>query len=273
VREWRDLQRDLRGIEKKPLPYLLGTMNLLLHGVEQPNLRRDNALATPISHITRATQVDVIVTNPPFGGEEEAAIQGNFPAGTRTGETALLFLQVIERSLRSGGRCGLVLPNGVLYGEGVAARIKRQLLDECDVHTIVRLPGGAFAPYTPIPTNLVFFDKTGPTRDVWFYEHPLPEGRKGYSKTRPLQFDEFEPCRDWWGGADRAGREESEQAWRVPVAAIKADGFNLDRKNPYRPDDPSQRPPVEIVRELMALEDEIRRLLVQIDAELSADGS
>lgn len=215
--------------------------------------------------------MDVIVTNPPFGGEEESSIQGNFPITARTGATELLFLQVIERSLKDGGRAGLVLPNGVLYGDGVAARVKERLLRECDVHTIVRLPPGVFAPYTPIPTNLVFFDKTGPTREVWFYEQPLPEGRKGYSKTRPIQFEEFAACQAWWGGRSRQGRVETDRAWRVPIAEVEADGFNLDRKIPRRPDDPSHRRPADLVADLIAMETEIADLLHEIQADLTQD--
>lgn len=269
--QWRSLQRNLRGIEKKPLPYLLGMMNLLLHEVEQPNLRRDNALAAPISQIGTRAKVDVIVTNPPFGGEEETSIQGNFPIATRTAATELLFLQVIERSLRDGGRAGLVLPNGVLYGDGVAARVKQRLVRECNVHTIIRLPPGVFAPYTPIPTNLVFFDKTGPTQEVWFYDQPLPEGRKGYSKTRPIQFEEFGACQAWWGGRTREDRVETDRAWRVSIAEIEADGFNLDRKNPRRPDDPSHRRPADLVAELIAMETELSDLLQAIQADLARD--
>jgi type I restriction enzyme M protein len=271
--EWRELQNDLRGIEKKPLPYLLGMMNLLLHDVEQPNLRRGNALSTPISQIGAGVKVNVIVTNPPFGGEEEPGIQANFPRATGTAETALLFLQVIKRSLTNGGRCGMVLPNPILSGDSVAARVKQRLLRECNVHTIVRLPPGVFAPYTPIPTNLVFFDKTGPTRDVWFYELPLPEGRKGYSKTRPLQFDEFAGCQAWWGGRSREGRVETDRAWRVAIADIEADGFNLDRKNPTRADDPSHRRPEDLVAELMSMETEIAVLLAEIQRDLIDTGS
>ena len=138
-------------------------MNLLLHGVDRPNLRRDNALKNPLREITEKDRVNVIVTNPPFGGEEERGIQLNFPEATRTSETALLFLQFIMRSLKTGGRCGMVVPNGTLFGDGVAARVKEQLLNDFNLHTIVRLPNGVFAPYTSIPTNLLFFDKPGPT--------------------------------------------------------------------------------------------------------------
>lgn len=269
--QWRELQRNLRGIEKKPLPYLLGMMNLVLHEVGQPNVRRGNALAQPLTQIRPADRVDVIVTNPPFGGEEEKTIQANFPDATRTGETALLFLELIQRLLKPSGRCGMVVPNIVLFGGGVAARIKERLLQECQLHTIVRLRPGVFAPYTPIPTNLVFFEKTGPTKEVWYWEQPLPEGRKNYSKTRPMSFDEFAACQAWWGGPERKGRVESENAWRVPIGEIAADGkWNLDRKNPNKMDDLSQKAPEELLLELVATEEEITRLLSEIQTEVAA---
>src|SRR5712691_13384131 len=226
----RALELNLRGIEKKPLPYLLGMMNLLLHEVDQPNLTRTNALARPITQISRSEKVNVILTNPPFGGEEERSILANFPEKTRTAETAWLFLQLVIRQLADGGRCGIVVPNGVLFADGVGARIKEDLLSSCNLHTVVRLPDGAFAPYTDIPTNLLFFEKTGRTREVWFYEISPPEGRKKYSKTRPMQFDEFAGCQTWWRGLKRIGRVENEHAWRVPIGEIEVNGrFDLDR--------------------------------------------
>lgn len=268
VRQWRELQTHLRGVEKKPLPYLLGMMNLVLHEVGQPNIRRGNSLAQPITQIRGADRADVIVTNPPFGGEEEKSIQSNFPESTRTSETALLFVQVIQRTLKPGGRCGMIVPNGLLFGDGVAGRIKERLMEECDLHTIVRLPPGVFAPYTPIPTNLLFFEKTGPTRHVWYYEISPPEGKKNYAKTRPMRFEEFAECRAWWGGPERKGRVENERAWRVPIETIRDGGWNLDIKNPNRPDDLSQKPPGEIVEELIAIEKEIFTVLESIKREL-----
>lgn len=270
VEEWRALQANLRGIEKKPLPYLLGMMNLLLHEVEQPAIVRDNALARPVTQIRKADKVDVVLTNPPFGGEEEKTVQANFPEATRAAETALLFLQLVQRSLVTGGRCGMVVPNGVLFGDGVAARIKERLLAECNLHTVVRLPSGAFSPYTDIPSNLIFFEKTGRTKEVWLYDVPPPEGRKKYSKTKPMRFEEFADCQAWWGGSERSGREENEYAWRVPVAELEADNFNLDRKNPNRPDDLAHRPPEELVAELLATEQEIVALLEEIRSELAS---
>jgi type I restriction enzyme M protein len=214
----------LFGGEAKPFPYLLCQMNLLLHGLEAPEIDPENSLRFKLSEIGDKDRVDMILTNPPFGGEEEAGIKGNFPADMQTSETALLFLQLIMRKLRrpgpdsKPGRAGMVVPNGTLSGDGVCARIKEQLLKEFNLHTIVRLPNGVFAPYTPIPTNLMFFDRSGPTEEIWYYEIALPQGRKNYSKTKPMQYEEFADCIAWWHE-----REEKEHAWKIDFAAIKAE--------------------------------------------------
>jgi type I restriction enzyme M protein len=167
--------QSLFGYEPKPLPYLLGQMNLLLHGLDAPQVDPLNALGFKLTDIGEKDRVDVILTNPPFGGEEEKGIQGNFPEDRQTAETALLFLQLIMRRLRRAPKSGfgparaaVVVPNGTLFGDGVCARIKEELLKEFNLHTIVRLPNGVFAPYTPIPTNLLFFDRNGPTKEVWY---------------------------------------------------------------------------------------------------------
>jgi type I restriction enzyme M protein len=252
---------NLRGVEKKPLPFLLGTMNLLLHGVEEPRITSGNALARPPKDIGPRDRVDVILTNPPFGGEEEKGIQAGFPAATRTAETAWLFLQVVQRSLKSGGRCSIVVPNNVLFAEGLGARIKAELLRTSDLHTVVRLPNGVFSPYTLIPTNLLFFVKDRPTKAVWFYELRLPEGRRSYTKTRPLQFEEFADCQAWWGGPERKDRVENDYAWRVPIADLEADGWNLDRRNPNRSGAQAHRPPEELLAELVDAQGEILDML------------
>ena len=264
--ERRRLHSDLRGIEKKPLPYLLGMMNLLLHGVGNPNITRGNALTRAITQIGKRDRVDAILTNPPFGGEEEKSVQANFPADKRTSETAWLFLQLVIRLLKDGGRCGIVVPNGLLFGGGVGARIKQQLLTECNLHTVVRLPDGVFEPYTAIPSNLLFFEKTGRTKEVWFYEIPPPEGRKKYSKTKPMRFEEFAGCQAWWND-----REESERAWRVPFADIESSGFNLDLRNPHRPDDLAHRPPGELLEELIETEREILGMLEALQADVDLE--
>ena len=206
-------------------------MNLLLHGLEAPQIAYGNTLTQQrVIEIGHRERVDVILTNPPFGGEEEAGIKANFPPNMQTAETALLFLQYIMRKLRvagaplpgggraeRGGRAAVVVPNGTLFGDGVCAVIKQELLNEFRLHTIVRLPQGVFAPYTDIPANLLFFERGGPTDTLWYYELPLPEGRKKYSKTAALQFEEFAPVLAWWNV-----REEGPQAWKVDFAARRA---------------------------------------------------
>ncbi len=266
------VKAGLRGFEKKPMPFLLAQMNLLLHEVDRPGVVRGNTLAFELKD-QRADGVDVILTSPPFGGEEEDNVVKHFPADMRTKETSWLFLQVVmARLTKKKGRAGIVLPNGTLFAnEGAGARIKAQLFKDFNPHTVVRLPNGVFSPYTLIPTNLLFFDYGGPTKDVWFYEHPLPEGRKNYTKTKPLRFEEFEPLIEWWGGADRVGRKETGHAWKVSAEVIAGEGYNLDLRNPHRPDDLEHRSPTELVAEMIATESEILQLLHQIEAELAAD--
>ena len=266
TQQLRKLHESLRGVEKKPLPYLLGMMNLVLHGVGNPNVVRGNALGSPITQISRADRVDVVLTNPPFGGEEEKSIQANCPADKQTAETAWLFLQLVIRRLKDGGRCGIVVPNGILFGDGVGARIKQQLLTECNLHTVVRLPDGVFEPYTAIPSNLLFFEKTGRTKEVWFYEIAPPDGRKKYSKTKPMRFEEFADCQTWW-----SDRTENERAWRVPIADIEEKGWNLDLRNPHGPEDLAHRPPGELLDELVQIEHEILAVLEDLQGQLRSD--
>ena len=254
------------GCEPKSLPYLLGQMNLLLHGLDAPQIDPGNALRFKLSEIGEKERVDVILTNPPFGGEEEKGIQGNFPDDRQTAETALLFLQLIMRKLRRQptpanrhGRAAVVVPNGTLFGDGVCARIKDELIKEFNLHTIVRLPNGVFAPYTAIPTNILFFDRSGPTKEVWYYEHPLPEGRKNYTKTQPIQFEEFVPCVAWWNQ-----RQENNQAWRVLAQELLANGCNLDRKNPRAPTDLEHTPPALLLENVTKKELRIAELMNEI---------
>lgn len=223
------LQQLIAGVEKKPLPHLLCVTNLLLHGVDVPLVRHDNTLARPLRDYSPRDQVQVIVTNPPFGGMEEDGIETNFPATLRTRETADLFLVLIMHLLERDGRGAIVLPDGTLFGEGVKTRIKEKLLNECNLHTIVRLPNGVFNPYTGIKTNLLFFTKGEPTTAVWYYEHPYPAGYKSYNKTKPIRIEEFEPEKAWW-----QNRQENQFAWRVPVGQIRANNYNLDIKNPHQ---------------------------------------
>jgi len=227
------LQASIHGVEKKALPHILSTTNMLLHEIQVPTqIRHDNTLTRPLRDYGPKDRVDVVVTNPPFGGMEEDGIESNFPKTFRTRETADLFLVLIMQLLKPGGRCGMVLPDGTLFGEGVKSRIKERLLQECNLHTIVRLPNGVFNPYTGIKTNLLFFTKGEKTKEVWYFEHPYPEGYKSYSKTKPIRIEEFELEKSWW-----YDRKENEYAWRVPVDEIIAHGYNLDIKNPNAPND------------------------------------
>jgi type I restriction enzyme M protein len=238
--ELATLKQNVRGVEKKSLPHLLCVTNMMVHGVEVPSkIRHGNTLARPLRDYGPADQVDVIVTNPPFGGMEEDGIEHNFPVEFRTRETADLFLVLVMELLRDGGRAAVVLPDGTLFGEGIKTRIKRRLLEQCNVHTIVRLPNGVFAPYTTIRTNILFFDKGRPTTEVWYYEHPYPAGYKSYSKTKPLQVAEFDAERAWWDD-----RTAGPQAWKVAVEDIAASGYNLDVRNPHSAAETLEHPTV-----------------------------
>jgi type I restriction enzyme M protein len=227
------MQASLRAVEKKPLPHMLCVTNMLLNGVEEPSfVRHDNTLARPLVSWTRDERVDIVLTNPPFGGKEEDGIESNFPT-FRTRETADLFLALIIRLLKPGGRAAVVLPDGSLFGEGIKTRLKEHLMEECNLHTIVRLPNSVFKPYASIGTNLLFFEKGTPTQDIWYWEHKVPETQKAYSMTKPIRLDHLDDCAAWWGGAAREGRIEGPQAWKVTAEEIKARGYNLDVKNPH----------------------------------------
>ena len=276
VGDRRTLQEStIFGCEPKSLPYLLCQMNLLLHGLDAPQIDSGNALRFKLSEIGEKDRVDVILTNPPFGGEEERGIQGNFAEDRQTAETALLFLQLIMRKLHRQptkaerpARAAVVVPNGILFGDGVCARIKDELFKEFNLHTIVRLPNGVFAPYTNIPSNILFFDRSGPTQDVWYYEQPLPIGRKNYTKTAPIQFEEFASCKLWWHK-----REQNELAWKVSAKELAANTFNLDRKNPRAREDIAHLPPEELVGEILRKEQRIADIMGKIRDLLAQNGT
>ena len=268
------LQASIHGVEKKHLPHILCTTNMLLHGVEVPSqIRHDNTLSRPLRDYGPKDRVDCIITNPPFGGQEEDGIELNFPKAFQTRETADLFLILIMHLLKKGGRGAIVLPDGTLFGEGVKTRIKEKLMDECNLHTIVRLPNGVFNPYTGIKTNLLFFTKGNPTKDIWFYEHPYPPGAKSYNKTKPIRIDEFDAEKKWWGKPDTKGgfkgRKENELAWKVPAADIKENGYNLDIKNPNTADT-GPGDPDELLTELQTIRAASRQTLDQLKSELAA---
>lgn len=265
----QDMQGALRAVEKKPLPHMLATTNMLLHGVEDPSfVRHDNTLARPYISYGQSDRVDIVLTNPPFGGKEEDGVESNFPKHFQTRETADLFLALIIRLLKQGGRAAVVLPDGSLFGEGVKTRLKEALMEECNLHTIVRLPNSVFKPYASIGTNILFFEKGEPTRDIWFYEHQVPAGQKAYSMTRPIRLEHLQDCIDWWGGAERQGREETPQAWKVTAKEVKARAYNLDIRNPHSVVDDLGDPET-LLAELATAEGDVAALRDQLKAILA----
>lgn len=266
------MQSTIHGVEKKTLPHMLCTTNMILHGIDTPiNIRHDNTLSRPLRDYTNKDRVHVIITNPPFGGMEEDGIENNFPSNFRTRETADLFLKLIIHLLKPDGRAAVVLPDGFLFGEGIKTRLKENLLEECNLHTIVRLPNGVFNPYTGIKTNLLFFTKGKPTENIWFYEHPYPDGAVSYNKTRPMRFEEFEPEIKWWGKESNgfSKRVENEYAWKVSIDEIKNRNFNLDIKNPHVGEqivhDPDQllKTYLEQQKEISGLRSKLKDILTQ----------
>lgn len=273
------VQKTIFGVEKKALPHLLCVTNMMLHGIEAPtNIAHDNTLGSPLKDHKWRGKLDVIVTNPPFGGTEEDGIEKNVPQAFQTRETADLFLVLIIELLKEGGRAAVVLPDGTLFGEGIKTRIKEKLMTECNLHTIVRLPNGVFNPYTGIKTNLLFFEKShkdgegkiqNPTEEVWFYEHPYPEGYKSYSKTKPMRIEEFEGDgseKAWWGDIKtRDGRKENERTWKVSADEIRANGYNLDIANPNTRETGHKDP-----SELLAAWQDNRRALAETQERLKS---
>jgi type I restriction enzyme M protein len=261
--ELKTLKNSIRGVEKKPLPHVLCATNMMVHGIEVPsNIINDNTLAKPLRDYGKNDQVDVIITNPPFGGVEEDGIENNFPADFRTKETADLFLVLVMELLKDGGRAAIVLPDGTLFGEGVKTKIKKKMLEECNLHTIVRLPKSVFAPYTSIATNILFLTKGEPTEHVWYFEHKLPEGVKAYNKTKPMRLSEFDVEKAWW-----FNRQEGELSWKVSASTIATNNFNLDIKNPNAPIE-THEDPDEILKEYLDSVKQVSLLQNQLKSQL-----
>lgn len=254
------LQSKIKGIELKPLPHLLAVTNLILHGIEIPQqIRRGDMLSTPLRDYGPKDYVDVIITNPPFGGTVKDGTEANFPAEFRTKETADLFLILFLKLLKNGGRAGIVLPDGSLGGGGVKMRIREKFLKECNLHTIIRLPNSVFAPYATVATNLLFFTKGEPTKEVWYYEHRLPEGQKSYSKTKLIDVKEFEPIKKWWNK-----RKESDVAWKVSVKDIEKRDWDLDIKNPTKKEEEVYQSSAELINILKKSLDENKKIIESI---------
>lgn len=253
------LGETIIGVEKKPLPHLLATTNLILHDIDVPSISHDNSLTKNVRDLKDSDYVDVIAMNPPFGGVEEDSVLTNFPNAFQTKETADLFMTVMMYRLSDKGRAGVVLPDGFLFGEGVKTKIKEKLLAEFNLHTIVRMPNGVFAPYTGINTNLLFFEKGEPTKEVWFFEHPLPQGYKNYTKTKPIKLEEFDLEKKWWND-----REENEYAWKVSVEDIKNRNYNLDFKNPIKEEEEQELSPSELIEKIMESQEKSFEILKKL---------
>lgn len=234
--ELEKLQTSINGWEKKPLPYLLAMTNLILHDIEVPRIRHQNSLNRPLSDYSAKDRVDVIVTNPPFGGAEDAAVKQNFPAEFQTSETADLFMALIMNLLKDRGRCGVVLPDGFMYGiepdSKVKKTIKEKLLKEYGLHTIIRLPQ-VFKPYANVNTNLLFFQKGVTSRGVWFYRLDYPEGVKSFTKTKPMQDKHFDPVREWWVDKQPIVVDGFDKARFFTVDELCELNYNFDKCCPY----------------------------------------
>jgi type I restriction enzyme M protein len=261
------LQDCIRGMEKKPLPHLLATTNLILHDIEVPNIQHDNSLSKPIKDIGPGDKVDVVVTNPPFGGAEEVGIETNFPSSYRTRETADLFLVMIMRRLRDEGRCGIVLPSSPIEEGKVKGRIFEKLLEEFNLHTIVRLPKGVFSPYTDIDTNLLFFEKGKPTENIWYFYHPIREElshlkHPKYSKTKPIQYKEFEIEKAWWN--DRENEKHSQYCYQATIGEIKKRKYDLWIDNPHNVDETEHLSKEELIKNIYTNLDRTKELLDKV---------
>jgi type I restriction enzyme M protein len=255
------LQKSITGWELKPVAYVLGLTNLILHGMDVPDYNYMDSLKREYNSIGKKDEVDVILANPPFGASIADGVETNFPATYRCKESADLFVILMLQLLKPKGRCAIVLPDGSITGEGVKARIREKLLTDANLHTIVRLPQSTFFPAT-VSTNLLFFEKGSPTKEIWYYEHRLPEGQKSYSKTKPIEFSEFQPLMDWW-----EQRAENEVAWKVKVEDLQ--DWDLDIKNPNsevaaRTYDSSQ----EILKEMLQQQARIKQLITELQREL-----
>ena len=263
VAERTALGDNVIGWEYKPLPYLLANTNLILHDINLPSIRYGDSLAQPLSQYRHRDRADLILANPPFGGVVSDNNESNFPQSYRTKESADLFLILMIHLLKDGGRAAIVLPDGSLTGDGVKQRIRQKLLEDCNLHTIIRLPNSVFQPYASVATNLLFFTKGTATQNVWYYEHQLPTGYKAYSKTKPIQLAEFDSLKTWW-----RQRQASQQAWSVDIASIKANGYNLDIKNPHQPQAEQQHSSTELLDLLQQSFSKSDQLLDQLRAEL-----
>jgi type I restriction enzyme M protein len=250
------LQKSITGWELKPVAYVLGLTNLILHEMEVPDYHYIDSLKKEYNGIGKKDRVDVILANPPFGASIADGVETNFPSSYRCKESADLFIILMMQLLKANGRAAIVLPDGSITGEGVKARIREKLLTDCNLHTIIRLPKSTFFPAT-VATNLLFFEKGSPTKDIWYYRHELPEGQKSYSKKKPIQFEEFNPIMEWWND-----RKESEVSWKVNIKELN--NWDLDSKNPNKVVEVIEYNREDIIEKMTKSQNRINQLLKEL---------
>lgn len=266
---------SIYGIEKKPFPYLLCVTNMLLHDIEVPNIYHMNSLRHNVLDYTEKDKFDVILMNPPYGGHEDKSIQGFFPDDLASSETADLFMSVIMYRLKKNGRAAVVLPDGFLFGtDNTKVAIKKKLISEFNLHTVIRLPHSVFAPYTSITTNLLFFDNTEPTKEIWFYRLDMPDGYKNFSKTKPMTLEHFALANEWWSNRKEITIDGFDKAKKYTVEDIVARNYNIDLCG-YPHDEEEILPPKELIQQYQekraSLNADIDRILTQITEILGID--
>lgn len=229
VEDRLEYQNAIFGIEKKALPYMLCVTNMLLHNVDNPSIIHGNSFDRNVREYSEDEKADVVIMNPPYGGSEKKSVQSNFPLDLRSSETADLFMSVIMYRLKQDGRAAVILPDGFLFGtDNIKQSIKKKLLEEFNLHTVIRLPHSVFAPYTSITTNILFFDKTHPTEETWFYRVDMPEGYKHFSKTKPMKLEHFDKTIDWWENREAIEIDGFDKARKYSIQEIIDNDYNLD---------------------------------------------
>lgn len=266
---------SIYGIEKKQFPYMLCITNMLLHGIDVPKIYHDNSLLKDVLDYTQDDQFDVILMNPPYGGNEKTEVKNHFPADLASSETADLFMSVIMYRLKKNGRAAVILPDGFLFGtDNAKVAIKKKLFSEFNLHTVIRMPHSVFAPYTSITTNILFFDQTKPTEETWFYRLDMPEGYKNFSKTKPMELKHFEPAMDWWNNREEINVDGFDKAKKYTAEEIAARNYNIDLCG-YPHEEEEILPPKELIQQYQekraSLNADIDRILAQITEILGID--
>lgn len=275
VKDQVEYDSSIYGIEKKPFPYMLCITNMLLHDMDTPQIYHDNSLLRDVLDYTDDDKFDVILMNPPYGGSEKNDVKNHFPDDLASSETADLFMAIIMYRLKRDGRAAVILPDGFLFGrDNAKVALKKKLLSEFNLHTVIRMPHSVFAPYTSITTNILFFDKTGSTKDVWFYRLDMPEGYKNFSKTKPMQMSHFDPAIQWWNDRKELSEDGFDKAKKYSVADIEARNYDIDLCG-YPHDEEEILPPKELIQkyqeERASLNADIDRILAKITEILGID--